>query len=141
MTNYEIIKAACQKANPDLMKLSFGCKMKNLHQEESNPYQIKTFFRKIYGGHVQYQCLEHDGRLSKFPMDALEILGHEPQLNDVLILLQQKHRDYIYMIDADGSIWKSDTNSYGMAEEAHYDLAKPLKEQSEETLSFIASLL
>lgn len=139
MTNYELIKAACQKANPDLMKLSFGCDIKTMKWSSNNP--VETITQTHHGEFIEYECSGRSGRVRA--IDIVEILGHEPQLSDVLLLLSKITSWRINQKSDDKSIWmdayRQDTSLKPIS--GTWDLFKPLKLQSEETLSFMASLL
>lgn len=122
--NYEKIKAACLKANPKLMELSFGCEViMTINKYTSMPKTMKGLFCGIYSGQNNFAIVSKEDNTMRYLSDSeFEILGHEPTLQDILLA----------------------TNAADCEEETvlnYYDLSKPVKDQSEETLQFIANLL
>ena len=133
MTNYEIIKAACIKANPKLMELTVGCMLKRNFQipflgEELIFFVDKDEFGRFKGITGEKYCV--------FTLKECEILGHEPQLSDVLLALNKLQ--ILGFIQPSGYFA---VEGYSTAKCPHYDLTKSVKEQSPEVLQFLADLL
>jgi len=143
MTNYEKIKAACQKANEKLMELSFGCRVSKTAFYMDGGYDH-------YGVVIKNMTYEYEdpvvdvywdnGDFDRQPMAFLKILGHEPTLQDVLALLT-----WIKIPDIDLSICGA-PDMAGLLIATKKDkvlwlLNKPLKDQSPEVLQFLADLL
>ena len=138
MTNYEKIKVACIKANPKLMELSFGCEvMASVDLQgaitpskvtiKQTIYDVDSFdgIPRYHGKGVQYS--------SFWRADIKEILGHEPQLSDVLLVIEKLYWSNEFANEA-GYDW------YVRQLLKRYNLANPLKDQSEETLKCITNL-
>ena len=103
MTNYELIKAAAQKANPDLMKLSFGCVLEdvdgcrttickrenrgNAAHDYLSTTEGQIFVESIYS-EAQEQIKSGNITQNNFGADVWKILGHEPQLFDIKVMLE-----------------------------------------------------
>lgn len=131
--NYEKIKRACQIANPKLMELSLGCEVK-----EKKTGEIYYFLQNDSDGDGNEIVWINDPILSpqritsiEFPL-WYEILGHEPQLSDVLMA---------YRATLNPGEWKVKTEVVQTWILDRFDLSKSVKDQSEETLQFIADLL
>lgn len=133
MTNYEKIKKACQIANPKLMELGFGCVVKDtIGQGFTITHRHKLPNEKPCWGAINWKhgTLVMDNEIK-------EILGHPPQLSDVLLAIRLKH----------GNSWMTHEiietlrTTYAVKLFQLYDLTKPLKDQFPECLQFIADLL
>ena len=170
MNNYEKIKAACQEANPELMKPSFGCKV-------AFENQILVIAGIDKG---RYDCVEewNDWKTHSYTLlkDEFNILGHEPQLSDVLMainhvvdkisegkstFLELENFGVKVIRLKKGKEWRFkfvgiDQSAIAMPYKVGkavlksglifkllkiYDLTKPVKDQSEECLNFLAGLL
>lgn len=93
MTNYQKIKEACQKANPELMELSFGCNILGvIGKYTSNPHNISGVY--VEKSQLKYPMMiaDEDKTIRYFNDDEIEILGHEPTLFDIRVLLE--HNGY-----------------------------------------------
>lgn len=132
MSDLEIIKQACIRANPELLKPCFGCKVKlevrgddGIILQES-PYHDDSDPQWIY-----YNYNLQKVYIKKFTDN--EILGCPITLADVLLAIRALIHTEV--IEPDLSIAIDDlVNQY-------WDLTKPLESQSEETLNFLAKLL
>ncbi len=158
MTNYEKIRKACIETDESILELKFGCRVdpKNkalgvgifIEEEiEKDCVHWKIFYpnmeesiAKIYG-RKRYDIHWHN---SKPDLNDFEILGREIRLSDVLLAILHHHKfksslDYFPQMEA------LIHPTYRMGElflDTVWDLLKDnLSEQSEECLSFIASLL
>lgn len=142
MTNYEKIKAACIKANPRLLELSFGCWVdigegepyytQVLRQLESNVYSYNQHTNRKYEG--MQDVIEFLGNFyyDRTPLGEIkEILGHEPELSDVLNVIWNHLPSEKRWIPARVVVLVV----------SKWDFTKPVKDQSEELLQFIADLL
>jgi hypothetical protein len=154
MTNYEKIKKACQIANPRLMELSFGCEVycEQGYEDEKGNYHDE--YGIVMDGpddegicSILANTEDENGYRILLPMLPTEILGHEPQLSDVLMALhyQKAEMEVEIKVLSGGrfKFWKEDYNKFGDFEETntYFDLSKSVKDQSPETLQFIADLL
>jgi len=120
--NYEKIKAACIKANPKLMELSLGSQIRNVYRDSDNPYQITTY---MYSKGKRISCLAFDGRI--LSPEKFEILGHEPSFTDIILAIGNHKHFFNHLITLTCKYWDLTKNN--------------LKDQSEETLQFLADLL
>ena len=116
------LKVEMRKAIPRLMELSEGCVIEN---------EYKTKY-KIYYNEIRYYNVFNDELVSNSIVKPLSksynIIGKEPQLNDVLEWLGNKfinnNTNYITQVL---SLW---------------DLSKPyLKDQSEDLINFLYNLI
>ncbi len=139
MTNYEKVRAACIKANPKLMELSFGCKVKF----KTGP--TERIIRTHGSTHTGATVLSFDTTDTKQVIweEVDKILGHEPQLSDVLMAMLAKRSRVFYPADLATTVavqkeWQANVLQLTLQ---LWNLTKPLKEQSEEILTFLANLL
>lgn len=143
--NYSKIRAACQKANPKLMELTRGCAL----LDGRKVYEILSYSEDL----EVFRALSTLGVLKFFPKKMIElnktveILGHEPALQDVLLVIGQ-HWQEDFSVGINGNVlnmgFVKEIARCGVEPWAiiiSYDLTKPLKEQSPEVLQFIADLL
>ncbi len=121
MTNYEKIRATCVKANPKLMEMSLGCEILAYGQKF-----ILTGNRNAYADiwSTSTQVIPEG--------DMDEILGHEPTLEHVLVAIAKK-------LEVEEMGYTMELKTMDLMQ--LWDLSKPLKEQSEETLTFLADFL
>lgn len=135
----EAIRKACIKANPEIVELKFGCKVKL-------PGEVIAIFVRDNNSFVtddKRRFVDHLGiKPSKF--DIKEIIGREIGLADVLMAINKKngHIGNVYCRD-DGvfGILEQDDEYHNFRLSEKWDLTKPLTLQSEETIRFIFSLL
>lgn len=126
MTNYEIIKQKCIEANPEIMELKFGCKIKNLHGK------IETFINNA--GQHKYRCISENGFFDEtLKIFITEILGRDIHLADVLYAITITDSEAMAEKVA-GDLTFQSINSWNLLKDS-------LKDQSEETLEFLANLL
>lgn len=124
--NYEKIKLACQKANPKLMELSFGCEIE-VAGHYACPCSIETVLHQSDEKVVLY------GRTNPLPKVKIsKILGHEPTIQDIFLAISEK-------LKAEDMYYTFTIEVCDILE--LYDLTKPVKDQSEKTLQLIADLL
>ena len=132
MTNYEKIRIACNKACPELLELTRGCEVVN----KVGDFNVVAH---VDGEGVVYtpKALDHD-----FHWDMIEgiakILGRPPELRHLFRAIGKNERA------GDGfrvMTWWGHFFFEGKRQKTEYDLTKPLHEQSEQTLEFLASLL
>lgn len=136
MTNEQKIREACIKANPEIMELKFGCRIRMWG------YDDNVFLRKIDKYGYEWQYLSHSGQLESCNNAKPEILGREIRLSDVLMAIGDKG---LFSASIGGSIVSFIWN-YKQPHEKHKHftwnlLRDNLSEQTEETKAFIASLL
>lgn len=132
------IETLCQKANPNLLKLEFGCRVlitilrsKTLTRiiEEGSDGTFMLNYAPFWWSREQ---LQYD---KKF-----KILGKEPGLADVLLAFQKEDIDM--HINTLGQFLYLDSKHNLLPEiKIDWNLAKGLYGQSLETLIFLASLL
>lgn len=149
MDNKDLVRAACVKANPALLELSFGCKI-NLINESlmnhlgitagQNPLKILTqttdknvylVLTKIGIEHLKWRDIDLYS----------EILGHEPQLSDVLLAIEKKWRTMYGVPEnplGDVPLREGQMLYYIVSK---WNLSLSFSEQSEETFAFLAELL
>jgi hypothetical protein len=144
MTNYEKIKKACQIANPKLMDLSFGSQI--LYGEDHEFPALFINWVSKTENEIAVLCCTFGNR-KILDREWIKILGHEPQLSDVLMALHHQKVEMKVEIEVLSGgrfkFWKEDYNKFGDFEETntYFDLSKSVKDQSPETLQFIADLL
>lgn len=147
--NYEKIRAACIKANPRLMELSFGCRVVLEHRPFEAIEKVEGIILEKHdcvNKEIAYRMyfpsiVEPFQKVVLIKEEAIKtplILGHPVQLSDVLMAVKS-NTPIEYAITSDNSIIQISLS--GDETLSEYDLSKPLKDQSPETLSFIASLL
>lgn len=137
MTHLESLTEKLHALLPELLELSFGCKI-TTNKWNSN-YSIETITGTYHGEFVEFDCLFRNGRIKAH--DIAEVLGHEPQLHHILLAMQRSKCD-IPLIDYNGNFWDCDDDCVRFWDtEHHYDLALPLHKQSPETILFLDSLL
>lgn len=134
----QIVRQACIKANPSIMELSFGCRIKNGKYGEALILRVE----KQEG---ESDCYYHVYDRLENPMVALsprhhnwEILGHEPTLADVLLAMPTN--SVLKINNLGGFSWFID-NEWKDIATPRWNLSLPFSQQSEEVLIFLASLL
>lgn len=143
MTNIEIIKAACAKANPEIMEISFGCDLKRNDQYGSiykcvNEHGFANNNKKVWLNSVPFGAMEVERERIGKGLD-FEILGRPITLQDVLLALENVEK-YI-LVDVIGNMYTHDANDGSLIDEGIWNLRASLEDQSEETLQFLADLL
>lgn len=125
------IEKECHLANPSLLKLEFGQKVKLEQNSNDGMIMGSAYGKWLYYNYDAQNCFIRD-----FSKD--EILGKEPQLNHILKLLQSK-----IFIDSYGNIYMDIgmTGEHGRSVEATWNLDVGLFSQETPTLQFIYSLL
>lgn len=138
----EAIRAWCVKANPDIVKLEFGCKVTkkrgsgNIYMAIGEPYALD--------GAIGCLFLPLDsGTNSEIRM--IEIIGRDIRLADVLLAMN-KIDDYAVLVSVGGNFYKQyiggDGDWYTDTLGAYWNLrADNLNNQSDETIDFIHSLI
>lgn len=130
--NLEKITKACQKANPEIMELKFGCEI----LFKSIPFILVG--ENYAGNTIAYADF---GKQTKIidQMKIDKILGREIQLADVILIIGKKghynmdyncHEGNIFLIMGDGTHPR-----------AEWNLHLPLSRQSDETFQFLSDLL
>lgn len=146
----EIVTAACILANPDILKLEFGCKVimderKGIyishiplvrHSKEEEPFGVQILLEDIKQS------------VQNFPIEKFnewfEILGRDLTLADVLLAIEQK-----YMFDANqfgqwnaiDELVKDKYHTGELIHEKYWNLRLPFHLQEDETKIFLANLL
>lgn len=149
MDNKQIVHRKCQEANPSLLQLSFGYRIK--HKDISG---ICILFRKwgnenlefIYsdGGDGFYRISWAQKLITENPHKEFEILGHEPTLGDVIKALSMHTPNNMngrtILIGEYGAFYE-EMRDYNKRLDATWNLSLPFSEQSDETFEFLANLL
>lgn len=143
MTRQDLIQAieqACQKTNPDLLKLEFGCRIKVKYRGTQQDYIWDvTVLSVSSGGGAVYAIGKGHREVRHFTKDIIEILGKEPQLSSVLLAI--KCANGTINIDEEGEFFDYSMYEANRSTDIFWDLTKGLYGQSLETLQFIHSLL
>lgn len=117
MTPYEIVKKACIEANPDILKLEFGCRVKiNVCGKDMDVMIDESDV--VPNGEDGIKFSDSDC------YDCTEILGREIRLADVLLALKRGHSD----------VWGKYWN-------LKYDSLSWHRDNQPETVEFLAKLL
>lgn len=129
--NLEIVRQACIKANPSILELGFGCEINSLGHKYT---VVETMIAKVYArrwgeiGPSSYYILT---------TGAFEILGRKIGLADVLLAIKAykikldfdtRSQPFLFITD-----WKDRTIIWNLKDD--------IREQSPETIEFLASLL
>ncbi len=122
MTNYEKIRKACIEANKEIMELKFGCRIKF---NVSGTWAYAKILHENYAGNFLIEPAPKCTTTIK-RKTIKEILGREIQLFDIIFLLKTFEEDQWSNYATLSERWRHPDN---------------LSEQSEECLSFIASLI
>lgn len=144
MNNYEKIKRACQIANPKLMDLSFGCEIR-VPWPLGATKDATPMAARVINMFDQWIYTDNWPETPFLDKDLIEILGHEPSFADILLVIG-KYWGQDFKVGVNGNKLNMAFID-GSADIVHqvtiisWDLTKPLKEQSEEVISFIAQLL
>lgn len=131
MTNLQTIRQACIKANPSILDLVFGCKvrLKDGSCETITKWAQHDRFPVflVLGNGIEY-----------IESEIEEILGRSIRLTDVLLAIKAykikldfdtRSQPFLFITD-----WKEKTVIWNL-------LKDNLEDQSEETLEFISNLL
>lgn len=134
MTHQELtnkIEKACQAANPDLLKLEFGCRLQSTFNEKI--YRITEVNEQMGRVYVE-------GSIELIDPREWKILGREPGLADILFMTQ--NLEAILSIDSDGQfiLWDYDEKR-DVERNIFWNLKVCLYGQTDETITFLASLL
>ena len=135
MTNYEKIRAATNKACPELLELTFGCEVGIGEWRDATSYIV------LNGKPHNLTIMTDEGRIvDGFMLGGnWTIFGKPPELQNVLRALDKASEDIV--MNLEGNFMEYIYHE-GLEYLGHtYDLTKPLHEQSEQTLEFLASLL
>lgn len=146
---YELVSEAIYSLVPRLKELSVGCKLKHwcdtpVGEKEydlvfiNKDFEENMMFRVIGGEdevHCEYQIKYFDNEVDDFA--SYEIIGHPITLEGVLEAFRVDYQIKLEISYAIDCIWLMTPNS-GVFE---WKCGKPLSEQSDETINFLASLL
>lgn len=139
---YQKIRESCIKANPALLELTLGCETKRKNKlyfyvDENKVSRIGTILYTLYCPPDREFITVIGSEIEKY-----KILGHEPQLSDVLLAIGKV--DENYFIDSRGGFGELFIESESFLFQAipEYNLLKPsLRSQSPETIDFIYNLI
>ena len=139
---YEELKAKIVKHCPELMELSFGCRFEDSLKNAGTIVAITDYVTKELPFDIHYlmddNSTEIEESASEWFKEEMTILGHEPELTDVLRAIEQSndhawfHSNGIVAVrNKDGEyVW-----------DKRYSFTKPLKNQSPETLEWLNSVI
>lgn len=136
MFKHEQLKEIIVKAVPDIMELTWGCRVKTKNWGTVKITTLKD------DGYVDY--LLEDGKPADeesmlfYKDEIVEILGRPITLENVLIAINKKDIDYRIMK------WGENKIMLGVVDKRDgtlWQLNKPLSEQSEDTIDFLLELL
>lgn len=133
MTPLEKIRAACIKANPEIVELKFGCFVKNPYRERES---IAVFLWKeskiAFLLHPRFGAEKYlDGA------DPLGVLGRPITLADVLLAIGSAAGENYYSVDVNGVFFRGNK-----IDGHHWNLRQDnLESQSPETQLFLSELL
>lgn len=135
----KIIIEACQKANPKLMELSLGCEVKTRTNGTVQIVIYEDFPEESYMNYILPNGLlgDEDGKRF-YENEILEILGHPPQLTDVLLAIGENSGLAIESTGQFGELTHEGLNVRGYPA---WNLLLPLSEQSDEVKLFLADIL
>ena len=131
------IREACIKANPEIVKLKFGCLI-----TFKTPFSDTGVYQVLEQTDESISCVTIENgeyRMSHFNKDNIpkydfEIIGRPIRLSDVLLAIPRSIRERL----------KIEHSAFGIYVKGHelWNLLKDnLEDQSDETISFIHSLL
>lgn len=140
--------AAIQKACPELMELTFGCELKSTDKNYrryytgASPEEGQVFFSEIdeVGSEDDYFYLDGE-------VDTKDILGHEPQLADVLRSVTDTEArlpieiEYSACANLFSIAYYDGMAREGKRHECFWNLSLGLYSQSTEVKDFLESLL
>lgn len=149
------------KAVPDIMEIKHGCLLKPkvgkctfmvLAQTKDHVQVLNTFAMEYEhigpdGNPIQWVWKDKGANKAIVTFaERFEILGRPITLEDVLRALKESKREWIYAIDCYGNLleynpeegWEVEVHEYNLFK---WHLGKPLSEQSQETITFLHSLL
>ena len=152
MTDLEIIRKACVKANPSIMDLVFGCEIKLDNKKNAVLYYEKGG-SSFDGENTEYYegalCLYSEegefltyGDESEYKMpkiNDIEILGRPIRLADVLLAVgfKTKKMNYFHSVDKEDHLCLGN-----WVDTVRWNLRKDsLTDQSPETINFLAEIL
>ena len=136
MTTYEKLRSRIVELVPEIVELKFGCRLKSLDSEavfitSENQYQTRSF---LHSGHnICYQFQK-----SEFEKEY-EIIGRPITLEDILRAIGR--RSDTWHVAGDGAFCCLNQVTGQFERVAQWHLGKPLEQQDEETLLFIAKIL
>jgi len=123
----EVIRAACVKANPEIVELKFGCAYRVKNKPSPLPY--------VVNGEAILQTIKN--------LD-LQIIGRPVRLADVLLAINEKKKDW-YAFDCAGYllIREFGTSAFELAgEPSPWNLrSDDLTLQSDDTINFLYELV
>lgn len=149
MTNLETIRQACIKANPEIMELKFGCRIKTENMVKDyikvicEPFKDSEKNEYIYATHGQ-TAEKIYLKPYKTENKIIKILGREIRLSDVLLALEKLNEDRksYWGIDSEGEFIKFKRYDIDENSNIFWDLKNDnLELQSEETINFLVELL
>lgn len=146
-TKYNQLREEIIKANKDILELKFGCVV--YRKNELRKYRVIAN-NVSYGEDKIYLKLETIPQrlviqserivsLEEFKKD-FKILGRDIQLEDCLIAIPEEKNIYVSAWTGLFSIWSRALNEM-VSQHINWTPNKPLRDQGDETLTFLADLL
>lgn len=136
------IREACVKANPDIMKLVDGCKIKIWWMENPNerlkyPDEVCDFTSRSMSDNGKVDD-EYHQIIEDNVTGTIKILGRKIGLADVLLAINRPR----FFIDTDGWIGELvAVKPKKCVRRIKWDLKEDLEHQTEEVIDFIYSLI
>lgn len=150
MTNEEIVRLACIKAQPEIVELKFGCYVKrrsNGDLRNRSAGKIGFVIKKYPNPSAVGVVFEGNETMSAVLNNEIEIIGRPIRLADILLAIGQskKNADMEYGIRANG-VFLTDFCEKAVFNENDEIIAWDLKnddlsKQSPECLQFLAGIL
>lgn len=131
--NIEIIRKACIQANPDILKLEFGCEVELNKEAKSERMTVV----KLLGKTGEYVVTYQDGTQGLYQPEELKIIGRPIRLADVLLVINREH-DYFMPHVLREELYFHYKRDGGFAWHLVHD---DLTLQSDETLEFLINIL
>jgi len=146
--NLETIRAACIKANPEIVELKFGCRFKFPRGSYGTLLCDKEWKRAKFLVALP-QLPPHYDELRWDDMEDVEIIGRPIRLADVLLAMETAKGSHHVAVRNDGGILVREgngiTSNWSLQWRNPFPVwnlrADNLEEQSDECVAFLAGLL
>lgn len=132
MTPLESLTKKIHALLPELLELSFGCRITT--KKWNSNYSIETITGTYHGEFVEFDCLFRDGRIKA--NEIAEILGHPVTLEHVLKALGVVGHFYTLYSANENTCWVEIKKG-----SEPWSLGLPLDKQNPETILFLDDLL
>jgi hypothetical protein len=129
MTKLQEIRAKVIETVPEIIELKPGCIVEGVYASKDNPRKYVQYVRK--SGTLSYICHSKTGKEVIYPIKSTRIIGRTIRLADILLAMKENDASPLQMHDFLCRVvygkWNLRTDD--------------LDQQSEETLTFIHSIL